>query len=70
MYPKLNVMAQSLNPNLLEYSWSAEVRLNNGLVISIWHTAWHMTKRSVSEIISISSDYPRHKINNSILLGY
>lgn len=42
----------------LEYSWSAEVRLNGGQIISIWYTAWPQI-RTNSEILSISSDYPR-----------
>ena len=55
-------MNQTVNPALLEHSWTATVRLHNDLVISIWYTAWHSTKHCVKDIISISSDIPRHKI--------
>lgn len=52
---------QSLNINLLENSWTAIVRQNNGQIVTIWHTAWPSMKHIVKEIISISSDYPRFK---------
>lgn len=51
---------KTINLNLLQYSWSAEVILNNGQCISIWYTAWPMTKASVKEVLSVSSDYPKH----------
>jgi hypothetical protein len=63
-------MTQSVNPSLLEFSWSAEVKLKNGLIISIWYTCWDSIKHSIDEVVSISSDIPKRKINNSILLGY
>ena len=47
----------------LEYSWTAEVQLQNGVKMSIWYTAWPMTQKIVSKILSISSDYPKHKIS-------
>ena len=54
----------SPNLNMLEYSWTAIVRLNNGKIITIWHTTWHSIKSIVSEIISIATDYPKcNKIN-------
>lgn len=56
----------NINPAELQYSWTAEVRLNNDLLITIWWTAWHSSNKSIKEIISISSDYPRYKINKSI----
>jgi hypothetical protein len=55
-------MIQSLNPALLQYSWTADVRLKNDKIISIWHTAWHSTKNEIAEIVSISTDLPRYKI--------
>lgn len=42
----------------LEYNWTAKVRLNNGLIITIWHTAWYSTKHTIAQILSVSSDYP------------
>lgn len=51
----------------LEYSWSAEVRLDNNLVISIWYTAWPMLKSTIKEVLSISSDYPKHKVNRNLI---
>jgi hypothetical protein len=53
---------QTINLNLLEYSWTAEVELKNGQIISILHTAWCSTKHIIKNIISILSDYPKHKI--------
>lgn len=49
--------------NSLENNWTAEVKLNNGKIITIWHTAWPSSKNTISEILSISSDYPRVKKN-------
>lgn len=49
----------TLNLNLLVHSWTAKVRLHNGKIITIWHTAWPMIKSIVSDIISVSSDYPK-----------
>lgn len=46
----------------LQNSWTADVMLNNGKIITIWHTAWASIKHTVKEVVSISSDYPRHKI--------
>ena len=55
-------MNQSINPSLLEYSWTAEVKLKNNQIITIWYTAWHSCKHIISEILSISTDLPKHKI--------
>lgn len=52
----------SINLNSLEYSWTALVRLHNSKIVTIWHTAWPSIKQSVSEIISVSSDYPKYII--------
>jgi hypothetical protein len=49
----------SINLNILEYSWTAIVKLHNGKIITIWYTAWHSIKDIVSEIISVASDYPK-----------
>lgn len=43
----------------LQNNWTAEVKLNNGQIISIWHTAFHSCKDSIEEVLSVSSDYPR-----------
>lgn len=48
-----------VNPDELNCNWTAEVILNNGQKTTIWHTAWPMRKRTVTEIVSISSDYPK-----------
>lgn len=52
---------ETINLNLLEYSWTADVILNNGHKITIWHTAWPMIKRTVKDVLSVASDYPKHK---------
>jgi hypothetical protein len=51
---------KTINLNLLQYNWTADVILNNGKQITIWHTAWPMIKRTVKDILSVSSDYPKH----------
>jgi len=55
--------------NELENSWSAEVKLNNNQIISIWWTAYYGMKDSIQEIISVSSDYPRYRISESNYLN-
>lgn len=50
---------QTINLNLLQSSWTAEVLLKNGQTITIWHTAWAMIKTKVQSVLSVSSDYPR-----------
>jgi hypothetical protein len=49
-----------LNPDTLKYSWTAIVELNNGKVITIWHTAWPSIKSIVKNIVCVSSDYPKN----------
>ena len=53
---------QTLNLNMLENSWTAEVKLNNDQVITIWYTCWPSIKSIVKEVLSVTSDYPRYKI--------
>lgn len=53
-----------INLNNLEYCWTAEVKLNNNTIISIWWTAYYGMKDSIKEVISISSDYPKTKISD------
>jgi hypothetical protein len=48
-----------IDPATLLHSWTADVKLHNDKVITIWWTAWPMTKSIVKEILSISSDYPK-----------
>lgn len=57
------MLIQSFNPAMMDNSWTAVVKLNNGQVITIWHTAWPSTKHVIREILSISSDYPRVKLH-------
>ena len=52
---------QPLNIDTLENSWTAEVRLKNDKIETIWHTCWPSIKHIVKEVLSISSDYPRFK---------
>lgn len=52
-----------LNLNALEYSWNAIIRLKNGKRVNIWWSAWPMTKHITSEVITVYSNYPRHKIS-------
>lgn len=55
----------NINTLDLKYSWTAIVKQNNGQIVTIWHTAWLSSKHIIKEIISISSDYPKHLINKS-----
>ena len=57
----------SCNINLLENSWSATVKLKGGQTLKIWWTAWpmHRGRNDIAEVLSISSDLPRRKINHS-----
>ena len=61
---KINSMKTSLNLNLLEYAWSAVIKLHGGQTLTIWWTAWqpHVGRQDVAEVISVSSDYPPFKI--------
>lgn len=54
-----------LNLDTLEYSWTADVRLLNGVQIRIWWTAWPSTKSTVGEVLTISSDYPKSVIKKN-----
>lgn len=58
-------MHTSINLNLLDYHWSATVKLNGGQTIDIWWTSWHSIKKYVKEIITVSSDLPKCEIQNS-----
>jgi hypothetical protein len=53
----------------LEYSWTAEVLLNNNTLITIWWTALYGFKNSIKEVVSISSDLPKRKISESNFLS-
>lgn len=44
-----------------EYSWSAEIKLKNNQVLTIWYTCFPSIKDIISEIIWIASDIPKHK---------
>ena len=46
----------------LKQSWSAEILLNNNQKITIWYTAFPMSKNSIQKVLSVSSDYPKHTI--------
>lgn len=59
-------MKESLNLNLYNYQWTALVRLKNGLTETIWWTAWPMSKRHISEVVWVASDYPKACIRNKI----
>ena len=59
----------NINPVDLENAWTAEVKLKNNEIIKIWWTAWFSMNHSVDSILSISSDYPRYKIKDSIFLS-
>lgn len=51
----------SINLNLLSHSWTADILLKNGKIITIWHTAWPMIKTLVDSVLCVSSDYPKSK---------
>ena len=59
-------MKTSLNPNLLEYHWSATVILKGGQTIPIWWTCWPSIRRNVASVINISSDMPRVKMRKYV----
>lgn len=63
-------MKQNLNDlaDSLEYSWTAVVRLSGGQIITIWYTAWPMTRNRGSEILSISSDLPKQLIHPAFIV--
>jgi hypothetical protein len=46
----------------LEYQWSADIELCNGIVISIWWTAWPPRRGKIKRVLSVSTDLPRFKI--------
>jgi hypothetical protein len=48
----------------LDYQWTANVELKNGILCKIWWTALPSTKNTIDKIISISSDYPKKGIGN------
>ena len=52
----------TINLNLLEHSWTAKIVLKNNKIITIWHTAFPMSKKHILKILSVSSDYPKCKI--------
>lgn len=49
----------------LEHAWTAEVELNNGQTMTIWWTAWHSTKHTVSRVLWAASDLPMRPIHRS-----
>lgn len=53
---------QTANLNLLEHSWTANVRLKNGLEMTIWYTAFPSMKDIIDEVLWVASDLPKHKI--------
>lgn len=57
-------MKSSLNLNLLEYAWTAVIKLKGKQTLTIWWTAWppHAGRQDIAEVLSISSDYPPFKI--------
>ena len=54
----------SINLNLLQYSWAATVRLQNGQEIDIWYTAWPMTRSIVSDVLRVYTYLPKFKIKS------
>jgi len=53
----------SINLNLLQNSWTAIVELKNGQITPVWYTGWPMIKIIVKNVLSVSSDFPRHKLS-------
>jgi hypothetical protein len=49
----------------LDHNWMAVVKYKNGVVDTIWHTAWPSTKDTVAEVMAVSSDYPAIKKDNA-----
>lgn len=56
-----------INLEYLEHSWTAKVKLFNGVVITLWYTAWPMSKHTVKEVLSVASDYPRSFVNRELI---
>lgn len=46
----------------LAYGWTALVQLGNGQKITIWYTAFPMSKRDIVKVLNVSTDYPKNKI--------
>lgn len=59
----------NINPVELQYGWTAEFKLKNNQIITIWWTAWYSMNNTVESIVSISSDYPRYYIKDSLFLS-
>ena len=53
----------------LKYGWSAEVILTNNQPTGIWYTALPTAKDRIKEIVSVSSDYPRHEVNKEFIIN-
>jgi hypothetical protein len=68
MNQKLTMENTAINPGSLEHAWTAEVELDNGQTITIWWTAWHSTKHTVSKVLWVASDLPRRAINQHSLI--
>jgi hypothetical protein len=51
----------SINLNLLQHSWTAEIKDRGGHTHIIWHTSWPMERRFVAEVLWVASDYPKFK---------
>lgn len=49
--------------NTLQHSWTAKVRQKNGVIVTIWYTAWQSMKHIVAEVLEVSSNFPKHTIN-------
>ena len=52
----------TINLNLLQHSWTADVLLNNGQQVTIWYTCWPSIRETVKEVVNVSSDYPKHTL--------
>lgn len=48
----------------LRFSWSAVVRLRNGIRMRLWWSSWAMREGSVEEVESVASDWPKKEIVN------
>jgi hypothetical protein len=60
----MNTYIMGIDPGKLDSNWTAVVKLKNGVIETIWHTAWPSSKDSIQEVKAISSDYPRRAKNN------
>lgn len=52
----------------LEFAWSATIEMHNGCTVPIWYTALPSAQQRIKRVLSVSSDYPKFRINKDWLI--